>query len=326
MALCDEGPIQKEGPVTRQCTQLSVRSALAVALLATATQVARAGGGVEERATNVSRDRWAHSGAWAGVLVPGGGSSATQGGDLRGASTDVEPACPEGIDPGWWGKVRSDIVASEYDINWQETAAAYQSPNRAQNLRFTYEGDGFSAEPLRHEGASSPWRLGLRLSAWGREDAMQEFQAGDLRVEGNRAEAEGSGVTVMYRNDRAGMRQDFLVKDRPGGSGPLRLRLGVAQKGVGTEAEANGRGVTFVSAIPGGGRVLTYGSLEVRDASGRDLVAAMAREGDGFAIVVDDADAVYPVLIDPLSSSPDWTVLGEAAGDFFGYSAATAGA
>ncbi|MBN1425514.1 FG-GAP repeat protein [Candidatus Fermentibacteria bacterium] len=51
----------------------------------------------------------------------------------------------------------------------------------------------------------------------------------------------------------------------------------------------------------------------------------MQQEGDGCAIMVDDADAVYPVLIDPLSSSPDWTASGEAEYSVFGYSVATAG-
>jgi hypothetical protein len=54
---------------------------------------------------------------------------------------------PAGIDPGWYGKVLKEIQTSEYHITRQEQTGVYQSPNRAQNLRFTYFEDGFAAAP-----------------------------------------------------------------------------------------------------------------------------------------------------------------------------------
>jgi|GEM_PF-4230832 len=69
-------------------------------------------------------------------------------------SSDKEPETPKNIDPDWWSQVQNDIAESEYHIRWQEVVSAYQSPNRAQNLRFTYRGDGFSAEPRTYEGDS----------------------------------------------------------------------------------------------------------------------------------------------------------------------------
>ncbi|MBN1425739.1 FG-GAP repeat protein [Candidatus Fermentibacteria bacterium] len=314
--------------MTRYSTRVLHRIMAVVALL-TGTVVTAAGGSVDEQVVDASGDRWEQRKAWAGVSLPAGGSSAEHGSDLRGPSPGAEPVCPEGIDPGWWGTVQrdvaADIAASEYHIRWNENAGAYQSPNRAQNLRFTFWGDGFAAQPLAQEEGDHSWRLALRLAAWGREDATQEFQAGGLRVDNSRAEAEGRGVTVMYRNDREGMRQDFLVRERPGGTGPLRVWVNLEIDGAVMEVEPDGRHVSFRKEVAGGARVMSYGDLKVTDAAGRVLEAAIERDGDGCAIVVDDADAVYPVLIDPLSSSPDWTASGEGTGDAFGYSVATAG-
>jgi hypothetical protein len=241
-------------------------------------------------------------------------------------SSEAEPACPEGVDPGWWGRVQDDIARSEYDIRWQEGVGAYQSPNRAQNLRFTYRGDGFMAEPRAHGEEDSPWKLGMRLSAWGREEQRKEFRSGELQVDGDRATAEGEGVALTYRNGRKGMRQDFLVRERPAGSGPLRLWLELELEGVVADVEPDGREVSFGRDVAGGARVMSYGDLKVTDAAGRLLEAEVVREGeDLYAIVVDDADAVYPVLVDPLSSSPDWTAESDQANAWFGYSVATAG-
>ena len=166
----------------------------------------------------------------------------------------------------------------------------------------------------------------MRLSAWGREDLRTPYQAGELQIDGNRANAEGRGITVMYHNDREGMRQDFLIRGRPAGSGPLQLWVELEFDDVVMEIEPDGRGVAFGRAVPGGARVMSYGDLEVRDARGRRLQAEMVREDENlFSIVVDDTDAAYPVLVDPLSSSPDWTAESNQADSEFGRSVASAG-
>ena len=41
------------------------------------------------------------------------------------------------IPEGWLVQAYKQIEDSEYEINWQESVRAFQSPNRAQNLRFT---------------------------------------------------------------------------------------------------------------------------------------------------------------------------------------------
>src|SRR5688572_18684159 len=73
-------------------------------------------------------------------------------------------ALPPAVGKSWLAEVQKNIVAAEYEIRWQEQVAAYQSPNRAQNLRFTYGADGFRAEPRVYE-RGKPWKLDLRLAS-----------------------------------------------------------------------------------------------------------------------------------------------------------------
>ena len=47
----------------------------------------------------------------------------------------------------WYSTVTEKIKKEEYHITYSEGVKAYQSPNRAQNLRFIYAADGFTAKP-----------------------------------------------------------------------------------------------------------------------------------------------------------------------------------
>ncbi len=55
---------------------------------------------------------------------------------------------PDGASTGWWAAVQDNIRESEYHVTWQDhtylpdLAAAYQTPNRAHNLRTYFAPDG----------------------------------------------------------------------------------------------------------------------------------------------------------------------------------------
>ncbi len=99
-----------------------------------------------------------------------------------------------------------------------------------------------------------------------------------------------------------GLRQDFVVKTRPPGAGDLTLTLAVA----GATASQNGAHVTLT--LPGQ-RELIYHGLHVIDARGTVLDATLTRQDDHtLTIAVRDAQAQYPLTIDPTLSDADWQV------------------
>jgi hypothetical protein len=71
--------------------------------------------------------------------------------------------------------------------------------------------------------------------------------------------------------------------------------------------------------------VLRYGNLYVEDATGRRLPAHLAVRSSGISVLVDDSSAIYPIIVDPLLTSPGWTAEGNQAGAWFGWSVGTAG-
>jgi hypothetical protein len=68
--------------------------------------------------------------------------------------------------------------------------------------------------------------------------------------------------------------------------------------------------------LDGSGRVLAYSRLRAVDATGRELTARLeVLSADRLAVSVTDANAVYPVRIDPTFSDADWVTLGSGMND-----------
>jgi len=132
------------------------------------------------------------------------------------------------------------------------------------------------------------------------------------------------GLVEEYSVSVDGVRQDFVIESRPlssqppvrhsasdeGGStfnqsvGALRVEL--ALSGATAEPTAYGAKLT----LDGSGRTLAYSRLRATDATGRELSAGMeVLSRDRLTVHVDDANAIYPIRIDPTFSDADWVSL-----------------
>lgn len=129
------------------------------------------------------------------------------------------------------------------------------------------------------------------------------------------------GLTEEYSVSVDGVRQDFIIQQRPAGEGELRVELDV----TGATVAPLGNGVRLT--LHGSGRQLAYHRLHVSDATGRELPARMEVasgirpdvEGahptaSRLDVLVDDANAIYPVRIDPTFSDADWVGFGGISG------------
>ena len=121
------------------------------------------------------------------------------------------------------------------------------------------------------------------------------------------------GLTEEYSVSVDGVRQDFVIESPPlnpqrstlnQSAGDLRVEL--ALSGARAEATACGAKLT----LEGSGRALAYSRLRVEDATGRELTARLeVLSADRLAVSVADANATYPVRIDPTFSDADWVSL-----------------
>ena len=153
-----------------------------------------------------------------------------------------------------------------------------------------------------------PSTSGIELSA-----------TGTVSIDGQSVRFTRPGLVEEYTTSMDGVRQDFVVLERPPGLGELVLRVAVS--GARVEPAAFGAQVVLANS----GRKIAYNRLKVTDANGRELPARMEvatapeskignQKSEILRVVVDDAEAVYPVRIDPTFSDANWSSMGGFAG------------
>src|SRR6266568_3611021 len=181
---------------------------------------------------------------------------------------------------------------------------------------------------------------------------------GTVATDGQTARFTRPGLVEEYSVSMDGVRQDFIIEQRPVGPGPLRVELAV----TGAKVEPLADGAQLV--LENSGRKIAYSRLRVTDATGKELRACMevrpvgdevtslksnsesrkqraemgqslpmngrdafhcvpivpgGDQGRGgtrpyLVVVVNDAEAVYPVRIDPTFSDANWISMGGIPG------------
>ncbi len=258
------------------------------------------------------------------ALAPAGG----------GSQDSAETPLPAGVTADWWAATQREIRDSEYFVTWQDVTvladlpAAWQAPNRAHNFRSYFTERGIRV--VRRTETTPTWEWGLALLGVGRGDQRPAVAAASLSADRNRIEFDRGSVREWFVNSSDGIEQGFTIADRPASDGavgaPLYVDLALTGDLRPVLAEDN-QAITFFA--PGGEAILTYARLAARDDRGRLLASHMEAHTDGemrvIRLVVDDADAVYPIAIDPLATSPFWSAESDQAYAHFGQSVSGAG-
>jgi hypothetical protein len=210
--------------------------------------------------------------------------------------------------------VQRAIAAAEYQAS--ETEGGLQAPNRAHGLRTWFAPTGIRIHDRRIAGRTG--LAELSLVGIGRGSLLAPVAAGRVtetatRVEIRRPGIDGIdgtdgidgfiGIVEWYENSPRGLEQGFTLQARSQGQGSLVLELSVAH----ARATIDGASVVLTSEA---GRRLRYGDLFAEDAEGRLLASRIEVANPHLLrLVVEDAGAVYPIVIDPLITAiPDATL------------------
>lgn len=248
----------------------------------------------------------------------------------------------------WYSDVISQITKQEYNIVFQEKVSALQSPNRMHNLRITYTSSGVRISPrLRSsspEARSLPsgpgrackeqlfrnikinrdaddWRIEMKLDGYGKGLPENKFQGKQITAAGNKAFIEDKKIRIEYENSQSGMRQNFVIKEKPAAKGILKIAVKV---GGDLDFKISRDKISFVDS--NGKEKLRYCGLNVFDSKGKTLPAFFERSAERkFLIAVNDEGADYPVTIDPVTISPDWMARGGQKEAYFAQRLASAG-
>jgi hypothetical protein len=209
----------------------------------------------------------------------------------------------------WMATAQENIRKSEYHFTWEEKLQAYCTPNRKNNLRFFYNEKGFSVEPKTTKipiGEFDPmampdkikyknipnWKIKFNLN-------KKQLHHGKWQIVNNTAEYITDNITVQYINNDEGMRQNFIVHKPLTANNELKINFNINTK---LKTKLNGNQLQFFHKKT---NVLNYKDLKVWDARGKTLDAAFKKSGNGkYCIQVNTKNAVYPITIDPISTTP----------------------
>ena len=205
------------------------------------------------------------------------------------------------------------IQDNNSDYRIESKTHSYTSKNPTQHLAIEFCDYSFSLQSLNKE----TWKNTIELYSI-HKGAKSLRIAHNPRIDINDSlmNISNEDFTIEYINSKQGLRQNFIVHSKPIGDSTLTVELKTESDEL-APLLMNNEGIAFIeknsSKI-----VTTYQDLKVWDANHTLLDASFSLHNNTIALNIDDNKAVYPITIDPLSSTPDWSMDGNQFEAFFG--------
>ncbi len=215
------------------------------------------------------------------------------------------------------GAVSGALGLDDRSYHVEQAGENCRGVNAEQQFEAKWSQDG-----LAIQAGKLTW--GLRLEAWGYGDELAPAGRALPQANEHRVEYHRSGLTEWYVNGPLGIEQGFTVLSPPKGTssgGALTVRLAWSGEARVQVEEQSAAVVSNFAGEP----VLRFSGLSARDASGRGLRTWLEQRGAAILLRVDDREATYPVVIDPLIQDQKLTASDGAANDTFGFSVSLSG-
>jgi hypothetical protein len=195
--------------------------------------------------------------------------------------------------------------------------AGIEAGNARQRLAMN-----FTTDVVEVSSGTQHWKMALR--AYGYGDALHPVKAAAPTASFNRVVYKRGGLTEWYLNGPVGLEQGITLQKSPGQADGRPLTIEFMLKGdLTAEVDEPGTGLMLTRAD--GKTELRYRGLLAYDASGRKLPAWLEVKDTFLLLKVDDAQARYPVVIDPFVQMGELTASDGATNAEFGDSVSISG-
>ncbi|MFT7663467.1 MAG: hypothetical protein ACI87A_001692, partial [Planctomycetota bacterium] len=238
-----------------------------------------------------------------------------------------QSAIPNDVSASDWSSIRDAASASRYLV--YEHESGFEAHNPGQAWRATFDRRGFLVEPYADD-----WSWGLELIRFGFAGEASEIRnAAIANAEGGRVFYKWSSeLEEWFVNDERGLEHGYTlhsrplsnpsdvnsVSEKPTLSFDLRVRGGLEPV-----IQSGRKEVRFVDQNDT--TLLNYSGLTVFDADGVTLDSWFELGPEGLRLSIDEADARYPVTIDPVVQQAYLKASNTDAGDNFGDAVAVSG-
>lgn len=219
---------------------------------------------------------------------------------------DKLPQLPADVSAGWYQAAVKNIQKTTYRFQTLELPGLFRAINNEQHLSFRINPEGYSVQIIPTAANKQEWKVSFALKGVGRNGKFIT-NTGNFEVDMQEEKLTYvyPSMSIEYINDLRGMRQNFMVYDKPAGTGNLAVSIAINGN---LDRQLIGAG-KLQFHLPGKPEAIqfTYEDLKVWDAAHRALPATMRLKNDVLTIEVDDRDAAYPITIDPINKTPEWT-------------------
>ncbi len=248
--------------------------------------------------------------------------------DLTGTQTvqhSDEPSLPTALRVAAIAAIQQD-AAENYMILRQKEH--YEARNAQHALHATFFPVGVELTALQKD---QPWQWGMQLLGYGYGERRERLVEAVLKSQGNRIEYQRDTLTEWYLNGPLGLEQGFTLHTPPGKrQADESLVLDIEVQSGWTLELAEDRQHLTIKQVDGT-HVLHYGHLYVQDAKERflpvhlEVISHDASLPQQIRIDVDDRDAVYPLIIDPLIQQGTKLLPSDGYQEYFGQAVAISG-
>ena len=155
--------------------------------------------------------------------------------------------------------------------------------------------DEFRIISTRKEDRNAAFSLRVNNFNKGSQKISPEVDSSQVSVDKQLVTVSGDDLIQEFSTKYDGIRQDFIVKTKPAGNKKLSLSLDLSGAVARKHQKREGALITLRN-----GRRFVYGKLLVADATGKKIPARFDIPSENqIDIIVDDADAQYPIRLDP---------------------------
>jgi len=219
----------------------------------------------------------------------------------------VKKSLPNDISEDWYASAIENINRQANDF-YPQAGNNFRAANTTQKIGFIIRPDGYAVHNIRTSDQHRNWEILFHLTGIGRTTISRNTDNAFVIVRQLQSlNYQYEKLTLQYVNNESGLRQNFILHERPGGTGRLKIRMRI-ESGLKAKLIAENKLVFHEPGNPKNIK-LVYEDLNVWDAEGKKLNAYMSLTNAGslLDLIVDDSDAKYPVTVDPLNRTPEWS-------------------
>jgi hypothetical protein len=216
-----------------------------------------------------------------------------------------QTSLPKNVSRDWFNSAAD--YARQIEYNFYTTNNGFRTTNSATGIGFLIHKHGYTAFNLKGTNKGE-WEVEMLLHSISRSTSTIEFPVTGNISKTNKGLVHSFGFAdVEYINNESGLRQNFIINERPIGKGRLNVNLHT-QSSL-TKLLINQNKLVFFRSADPKSILLSYEDLKVWDATHKRLEAHMEwnDKANILSLVIDDKDAVYPVTVDPLNQSSEWS-------------------